>query len=107
MEKGYARWYAGIHLRRVIVEVDSEDALQLIFPNPYRYRYLSVVNHIDDLVQREWIVQCRCNHRNGNKVTDVLAKLVDSSHLNCLCFSVPPSTVDGLLQADTNLLTVL
>ncbi|KAK8619482.1 hypothetical protein V6N13_133440 [Hibiscus sabdariffa] len=49
---------------------------------------------------------CRRIHRNGSKVTNALAKLADLSHLNCLCFSVPPSLVAGLLQADVDMLTV-
>ncbi|KAK8482311.1 hypothetical protein V6N11_030619 [Hibiscus sabdariffa] len=68
--------------------------------------YTSVVNHIDAWVKRDWLIQCRRIHRNGSKVTNALAKLADLSHLNCLCFSVPPSLVAGLLQADVDMLTV-
>ncbi|KAK8528367.1 hypothetical protein V6N12_074897 [Hibiscus sabdariffa] len=68
--------------------------------------YLLVVHHIDSLVKCHWVVQFRRIHRNYNKVVDALAKLDDSSHLNCLCLSFLPSTVAGLVQADDGPLTI-
>ncbi|KAK8977934.1 hypothetical protein V6N11_059563 [Hibiscus sabdariffa] len=87
----------------VIVEVDSEYVLRLIYPSSDQGRYLSVVNHIAILMPRDWVVQCRRIPRSGNKIADALAKLADSSHLNCCIFLVSPSTVLGLLQEGVSL----
>ncbi|KAK8701532.1 hypothetical protein V6N13_019919 [Hibiscus sabdariffa] len=88
----------------MIVEVHREDVLCLIYPNLDRGRYLLIVNHIEALMRRDWVVQCCRIHRYGNKVSDTLTKFFDSSHLNYFSFSVLPSPVAGLLQEDVDLL---
>ncbi|KAK8577992.1 hypothetical protein V6N13_076666 [Hibiscus sabdariffa] len=96
-------WSTQRVLTPVIVEVDSEYVLRLIYPSSDQGRYLSVVNHIAILMPRDWVVQCRRIPRSGNKIADALAKLADSSHLNCCIFLVSPSTVLGLLQEGVSL----
>ncbi|KAK8707773.1 hypothetical protein V6N13_058825 [Hibiscus sabdariffa] len=46
--------------------------------------YILVVNHIDALMKRDWIVQCRRIQMNDNRVADALAKLADSSQIVCV-----------------------
>ncbi|KAK8660235.1 hypothetical protein V6N13_051168 [Hibiscus sabdariffa] len=94
----------GWHL--VHTDGDSKDVLRLFYSNSDQGRYISIVNHIDALIKRDWLVQCCHIHRNDNRVADALTKLADLSHLDCLCFSIPSSSVAGLLQADIDVLTV-
>ncbi|KAK9031789.1 hypothetical protein V6N11_056077 [Hibiscus sabdariffa] len=98
------RW--GVVPGHMIVGVDSKDVLRLFYSNSDQGRYISIVNHIDALIKRDWLVQCCHIHRNDNRVADALTKLADLSHLDCLCFSIPSSSVAGLLQADIDVLTV-
>ncbi|KAK8708284.1 hypothetical protein V6N13_059328 [Hibiscus sabdariffa] len=86
--------------QQVIIELDSEDALRLLRDSHNRHRCLSILNHIDVLRGRDWLVAFRHVHRNGNKVADAMAKLADRSHLNCLCFMAPPVEVESLFQED-------
>ncbi|XP_039010231.1 uncharacterized protein LOC120138919 [Hibiscus syriacus] len=98
--------------RRVIIEVDSLEALEAIRMARTGNHRLTILVHVVEMLQFDWSVQFQYIDwsvqfqyvaREGNGVADCLAKLAVQGNAGVCTFSYPPDEVLPLLQLDSGL----
>ncbi|KAK8614038.1 hypothetical protein V6N13_122416 [Hibiscus sabdariffa] len=90
----------GKGFQNVKVESDCLEALNLIHRDPNKGFPLTLVCDIGRLCDLGWWVSFRYVPRNGNKVTDALAKLTSPASFNVIQFDAPSIVVVDLLHED-------
>ncbi|KAK8598482.1 hypothetical protein V6N13_094451 [Hibiscus sabdariffa] len=91
-------WALG--LRRVVVEVDSLTVLRLMLHRNGTEVPMTIVLHIFELLNRDWLIKFVHVYREANAVADRLAKSVPLGSLEFRVFVDPPSFITSLLQVD-------
>ncbi|KAL4284759.1 hypothetical protein GQ457_16G014900 [Hibiscus cannabinus] len=86
-----------LQLPKLVVEIDSMDALRLLQSNSHQQGVLSVVLHILELCARPWDVRFQFIGRDGNGVADGMAKLASGFNFDLYTFLHPPVEVLDLL----------
>ncbi|KAK8565222.1 hypothetical protein V6N12_058792 [Hibiscus sabdariffa] len=79
-----------MHFRKVVVEVDSLEALRFISKGSKDHDSLGLVLHIRELCERQWSVSFQHIHREGNRAADRLAKLTNCEMLDTRVYYAPP-----------------
>ncbi|KAL4373563.1 hypothetical protein AHAS_Ahas05G0094300 [Arachis hypogaea] len=90
-----------LELRRVIVESDSQAAIQIIqdaektknHPEP-------LIRHIYNLIKREWSLKFSYTYREGNRAADSLAKEGRDWNAGFTFLDQPPSRLKLFLDED-------
>ncbi|KAF7831789.1 putative ribonuclease H protein At1g65750 family [Senna tora] len=92
-----------IGARKVVIEVDSLIAHQLIYGKvPDLHPCASLVANIHHLLARNWAVEISHVLREANKVVDAMAGCAPGGSLELVRFNHPPSGVVRLLEEDLN-----
>ncbi|KAL4386953.1 hypothetical protein GQ457_09G002620 [Hibiscus cannabinus] len=89
-----------MHLRRVVIELDSIEAIRHIQDERCGVGSPGIILHIKDLCTRSWTLSFQHINREGNKVADRLARLNQCVSLEVQEFPDPPLEVVHLLQED-------
>ncbi|KAK9036128.1 hypothetical protein V6N11_078144 [Hibiscus sabdariffa] len=92
-------WSVGIP--RLVLEVDSLDAVRLIQQGQAGYRSLSLVNYIVELLSRRWEVRVEHVLHEGNKLADGMTKIVHDIDFLCHRFFDPWVRLLSLLHMDS------
>ncbi|KAK8667737.1 hypothetical protein V6N13_105218 [Hibiscus sabdariffa] len=82
-------WLLGF-AKKVVVESDCKDAIDLIFSRATTNGSLSLVMHIQALLRRSWCVSIQYISRLLNTVADGLAKMANPESLTILRFQTLP-----------------
>ncbi|KAE8670864.1 hypothetical protein F3Y22_tig00112047pilonHSYRG00009 [Hibiscus syriacus] len=88
--------------RRVILEMDSVEALQIIQRKKHCSVSFSLTDRIFAFLNRDWNVQFRHTPRATNKVADKLTKMADFGGTSIRMYFDPSVLVLSLLQEEEN-----
>ncbi|KAJ1415874.1 Ribonuclease H domain [Sesbania bispinosa] len=87
--------------RRLIVETDSLEAIHLVnSPNNHNLYCGDVVRHIQQMLRKDWQIQCTHVMREANLIADYLAKLHNSGVDGVSVWHDPPLELDHDLALD-------
>ncbi|KAK8515106.1 hypothetical protein V6N12_001266 [Hibiscus sabdariffa] len=91
-------WARGF--RKVILEVDSTDAVLAVNKRHKGFTRLPILNQIPALIDKAWEVQVCRVPRRVNRAADGMAKVARFDSLECDGFEVPPAVTIALLRLD-------
>ncbi|KAL4284450.1 hypothetical protein GQ457_16G014180 [Hibiscus cannabinus] len=91
-------WNLGF--RRIVLELDSLDAYRLLSSDDNMYRFSSILAHIKEIQERDWLITVHHVSRTGNKVVDFLAKRALSGDIVTDLLLSSPAGIHDLLRVD-------
>ncbi|KAE8676150.1 hypothetical protein F3Y22_tig00111621pilonHSYRG00099 [Hibiscus syriacus] len=94
-------WNLGGH--QVVVEVDSLEALKAVRLAKDGRNSHTILNHIRELLQLNWVVKFQHVASEGNKVADRIAKLATAGNSDAIIFHKPPDEALTLLQLESSI----
>ncbi|KAK8709942.1 hypothetical protein V6N13_060940 [Hibiscus sabdariffa] len=94
-------WLFGF-VKNLIVETDCKDAINLIYSRGAIQASLSLVLHIQTLLQRDWSVVARYIPRSLNILVDGIAKMVEPGSLALVGSQTPSVALHAMLEANSS-----
>lgn len=91
--------------RKVILKMDSLDDIQVLLCSTPVVPLYVVAQYVKQFIQNQWEVKIQHSNREGNRVTNALAKQVFSWELGFYKFMQPPNHVLKLIHDDLEGLT--
>ncbi|XP_039065453.1 uncharacterized protein LOC120210860 [Hibiscus syriacus] len=86
--------------RLIMVETDSLVAIRMLKKNTKRGSIFTLIDCVNELINRDWNIVLKHISRNANKVADRLAKIVATRGEARIVFSTPPLKVIDIVQRE-------
>ncbi|KAE8718637.1 hypothetical protein F3Y22_tig00110007pilonHSYRG00083 [Hibiscus syriacus] len=86
--------------RHIIIETDSLETIKVVKQARDDAFRFTVLHSVEALLQRNWVVRFQHIPRQGNRITDCMAKIADRRSMECIHFVESPELVRQLLQED-------
>ncbi|KAK8483169.1 hypothetical protein V6N11_014241 [Hibiscus sabdariffa] len=106
LEAELSRVYIGLSVawegdyRKLVVESNCKDVIDLIYSRATTHSSLSLVLHIQDLLQHSWCVSIHYIPRLLNTMANGLVKMAYPESLEILRFQTPYVALHALLEAN-------